>query len=161
MRIFPPQHTEYDKGHGRIECRSIQTSTALNDYLDFPYLKQVMKIERIVTDLNGKLISKEIACGLTSLSDKESDTKKLLALNRGHWEIENKLHYVRDMVFDEDRSRIRKGQGAHVMAIFRNLVVNILRCRGVTNISEMVQKIAWNKKILFSITGHLLYGTAR
>jgi predicted transposase YbfD/YdcC len=158
-RIFPPLHTEYDKGHGRIETRSIRTSTALNDYLNFPYVGQVFKINRITTDLNGKLLNSETAYGLTSLSTKDADPKRLLKLNRDHWHIENKLHYVRDVVFNEDKSRIRKGNGAQVMAILRNMAINILRSVATDNIACKIKSIGWNKWELFKLVGLKLYGS--
>ena len=63
-----------------------------------------------------------MAYGITSLED---TPQNILAFNRGHWEIENRLHWVRDVTFDEDRCQVRKG--AHVMASIRNLVISIIR----------------------------------
>ncbi len=65
--------------------------------------------------MNGKR-SEETAYGITSLRKEEASAERLLELNRGHWEIENRIHYVRDVTFDEDRSQIRKGNGAHIMS---------------------------------------------
>lgn len=83
--------------------RKIQTSTALNNYLEFPYVAQVCQIERITYKLNGELMRSEVAYGVTSLSVEKADAQRLLSLNRGHWCIENRLHWVRDVTFDEDR----------------------------------------------------------
>lgn len=52
----------------------------------------------------------------------------MLALNRGHWHIENRLHWVRDVTFDEDRCQVRKGHGPQVLASFRNFIIGLLRC---------------------------------
>jgi len=71
----------------------------------------------------------EIAYGVTSLIAEEATAEKILELNRGHWEIENRLHWVRDVTFDEDRSQIRKGNGAQMMASLRNLVISLCRLR--------------------------------
>jgi len=60
--------------------------------------------------------SEETAYGITSLRKEEASAERLLELNRGHWEIENRIHYVRDVTFDGDRSQICKGNGAHIMA---------------------------------------------
>ena len=138
--LFPPQHTTNDKGHGRLEQRDIWTSTELNDYLDFPYVKQVFCIKRTTTDLEGNLVAgrktiEEIAFGLTSLSVAEASPQRLLSLVRGEWEIENRLHYVRDMTYDEDRSQVRKGNRPQVMAGIRNLAISLMRLAGADSIS--------------------------
>ena len=117
-RIFPPPYVECDKGHGRIEKRSIQASNALNEYLEplFPYVGQVFRITRITTDLKGNNFQKQVHYGITSLTATQADLKRLLSLSRNHWHIENKIHYVRDFTYDEDRSQVRTGSGPRVMA---------------------------------------------
>lgn len=75
-------------------------------------------------------VSKEKVYGITSLSEEEVNAEELLKLVRGHWSIENRLHYVRDVTYDEDRCRIRKGNGAHVMATLRNTAISLLRIAG-------------------------------
>jgi predicted transposase YbfD/YdcC len=139
--LFPPEHETVDKGHGRIETRHIWTTCGLNDYIEFPHLKQTFRIERIVTDLRGKPKRHEIVYGVTSLSDTEASAAKLLELNRGHWEIENRLHYVRDVTFDEDRSQVRKGSGPQTMASLRNLAISLLRMSGATNIASATRHL--------------------
>ena len=68
----------------------------------------------------------EVVHGISSLSPERADAKRLLELNRGHWGIENGLHYVRDVTMGEDASRIRKGAAPQVMAALRNSVVHLL-----------------------------------
>ena len=68
----------------------------------------------------------EVVHGISSLSPERADAKRLLELNRGHWGIENRLHYVRDVTMGEDASRIRKGVAPQVMAALRNSVVHLL-----------------------------------
>jgi hypothetical protein len=63
-------------------------------------------------------------------------------LARGHWSIENRLHYVRDVTFDEDRSTVRKGNGAQVMASLRNLAISILRMAGARYIAPALRACA-------------------
>ena len=141
-KAFSPLHTETEKGHGRIETRSIKTSTELNEYLEFPYVGQVAIIFRHTTDLKGQPIrdrKDEVVCAITSLSEASADPVTLLSLNRDHWSIENKLHYVRDVSFDEDRSRVRKGRGAHMMATLRNIAISLLRMAGYENIAAAVR----------------------
>ncbi len=145
MKIFfPPEEVDYDKGHGRIEIRKIRSSTGLNDYLEFPYLEQVFRIVRITKTLEGEPKRKEIAYGVTSLSTSDASPKKLLSLSREHWHIENRLHWVRDVTFDEDRSQIRTNSGPRIMASFRNLVISLLRSNGFSNIAKALRYFSWN-----------------
>jgi hypothetical protein len=135
-----------DKGHGRIETREIWTSTALNGYLDFPCVGQVFCIRRKTTDLKGGLVkgrrtTEETVYGVTSLSPEQASPAQLLAYNRGHWEIENRLHYVRDMTWDEDRSQVRKGRRPHAMATLRNLAISLLRLAGAKNIAAATRHL--------------------
>lgn len=82
---------------------------------------------------------------MTSLIPEKADPARLLSLNRFHWGIENKLHYVRDVTFDEDRSRVRKKAGPHVMASIRNLAISVLRMAGADNIAEALRLCSWNR----------------
>jgi len=141
-RRSPPQHVDVTKGHGRIETRAIWTSADLNGYATFPFLAQVFRVERTVTTLPGTPKHHEVAYGITSLSPARADASRLLALNRGHWGIENRLHWVRDVTFDEDRSQVRTGAGPHVMATLRNLAITLLRLAGCTNIAAGLRRCA-------------------
>ena len=139
-RLFPPQHRTVDKGHGRIETREIWTSTELNNYANFPYIGQVFRIRRTTTDLDGNLVkgrtsSVETVYGLTSLPPHRASPPRILAYNRGHWEIENRLHHVRDMTYDEDRSQVRRGRGPNAMASVRNVAISLLRLAGAESIA--------------------------
>lgn len=82
----------------------------------------------------------ELALVITSLSRKDASPRVLAGMLRGHWSIENGLHYVRDMTFDEDRSRIRTGSGPRVMASLRNLAITIHRLNGETNIASATRR---------------------
>ena len=117
----------------------------------FPGAKQICKIERIRQDLNGNLLSEETVYGITSHTNKETGAERLLEIARGHWSIENKVHYVRDVTFNEDSSRIRTGNGAHAMAIMKNFAINILRASGVKNISSAIQDCAYDTKKIFKL----------
>ena len=136
---FPPPHETCDKGHGRLEIRRIWTSTELNDYLDFPYVAQVFVIQRERTNLSTGEFRRETVHGLTSSNSQNADPRRLLSLNRCPWSIENGLHYVRDMSFDEDRCRIRKQAGAQVMASLRNLAISLLRLAAALNIAAALR----------------------
>ncbi len=130
------------KGHGRIETRAIWTSTDLVGYTDFPFLAQVFRIERTVTTLTGLPKHHEIVFGVTSCPPARADAARLLALNRGHWGIENRLHWVRDVTFDEDRSQVRTGAGPQVMASLRHLAITLLRLAGCTSIAAALRHCA-------------------
>jgi hypothetical protein len=119
--------------------RRIGTSTELNDYLDFPYVAQVFVIQRDTTNLLTGEFRTERIYGLTSLSPAKASPARLLVLNRGHWTIENGLHWIRDWAFDEDRCRIRRGAGARVMASLRNLAISLLRLAGAASISAALR----------------------
>lgn len=114
-------------------------------YLEFPYAAQVFCLHRCTTDLKGKPLRSEYAYGVSSLSPEKARPARLLHLNRNHWSIENKVHWVRDVTFDEDRSRVRKHAGPQVMATLRNLAISLLRMAGVTNIAQGLRCCSWNK----------------
>ena len=143
-RIFPPKYRTIEKGHGRIETRITQTSTVLNDYVEFPHVAQVVRIKRIVTDLNGDNMRQETAYWITSLSVERANAKYLSELVRGHWSIENSLHYVRDETFGEDRSQIRTGSSPRVFASLRNLAIALFRLSGVENIAKELRSLSRN-----------------
>lgn len=85
-----------------------------------------------------------MAYAVTSLTAEQTTPTQLATWARGHWHIENRLHWVRDVTFDEDRSQIRSGNGPRVMASLRNLVINILRINGTTNIAQALRHHAWD-----------------
>lgn len=122
-----------------MEVCHIWTSTELNDYLDFPYVGQVLVIQRDTNYLPSGEFRSETTYGLTSLSREKASGAHLLTLNRRHSAIENGLHWVRDWAFDEDRCRIRRGAGARVMASLRNLVISLLRLAGALHFAAALR----------------------
>lgn len=128
-----------NKGHGRIEKRQIQTSTMLNDYLDWPGLKQVYRMERHFTWIRqGKAIktSREVEYGITSLSREKALPKRLLQVRRKHWQIETGLHYRRDVTFREDATRMTKGAAGRILATIHNLVLALIKRAGFHNAAQ-------------------------
>lgn len=103
--------------------------------MDFPHCGQVFEVQRTVRELDGTPLRHEIVQGITSLSADKASPSRLLEIVRGHWSIENSLHHVRDVTFDEDRSQVRKKAGPQVMATLRNLAISLLRLAGETNIA--------------------------
>lgn len=125
-----------------MEDRRIWVARAPAAYLDFPHAEQVFRIERTVNDLRGVLLHHEVVFGITSLACEKASPARLLGLNRGHWTIENRLHWVRDVTFDEDRSQVRRGGAAHAMASLRNLAIGLLRLAGAVNIAAALRHCA-------------------
>ena len=118
--------TQTDKGHGRIEKRTLTTSSLLKDYLDWPHVAQVFKLERQVWDLQMQPLRLEVVYGLTSLSAAQAGPVRLLELTRAYWGIENGLHYRRDVTLREDATRMRNARAAQVWATINNLLVGLL-----------------------------------
>ena len=110
--------------------------------MDFPHAAQVFAIRRETTELVSGKSRSETVYGLSSLKPERANPERLLALTRNHWTIENRLHWVRDVTFDEDRSRVRKGAGAQVMASFRNLAISVLRMAGARYIAPALRRCA-------------------
>ena len=117
--------TKVNKSHGRIDQRTIMASSLLNEYLDWPHIAQVFRIERVIwhPQYGGK--TRELVYGLTSLSPSRAHPARLLTHTREYWGIENGLHYRRDVTFHEDQTRLTVGQAGHNMAILNNLVIGL------------------------------------
>jgi predicted transposase YbfD/YdcC len=116
--------TTIDKGHGRIEKRTLRTTTILTKQQEWAGLKQGFEIVRERTEKGKTTV--EVVHGITSLSPKRADARRLLELTRGHWGIENGLHYRRDVTMGEDASRICAGVAPQVMAALRNSIIHVL-----------------------------------
>jgi predicted transposase YbfD/YdcC len=143
--------TTLDKGHGRRERRTLKATTALNEYLDWPGVAQVGQVESEVVK-DGK-ITQETRYFITSVSRSVADAGQLLKWARGHWSIENRSHYVRDVTMGEDASRIRKRSGPQVMAAMRNATIGFLRTIGVANVAEALRRNASQVGELFAKLG--------
>ena len=85
----------------------------------------------------------ERAYAITSLPVERADAARLLGIWRGHWGIENQAHWVRDVVFGEDRSQVRSETAPHLLAALRNLVLGLLRLIGVKNIAAALRHYGW------------------
>ena len=130
---------------GRIEARTIRVLPAPED-LDFPYAGQAILIERYVTvKKNGRWIMRncEAVLYVTSLDASQAGPADLLAYARGHWMIEH-LHWLRDMVWKEDKSTLRTGNAPQIMSALANLVITLFRLQGVTKITEETRRNAQN-----------------
>ena len=129
-----------DKQHGRREHRHLQTTTRLTGHLNWPSAQQVCRIERTTHRDGKKTVETDYA--ITSVPRDLADASTLLAWWRGHWGIENRLHWVRDMTFGEDASRIRTGGAPQLLAALRNAGISLLRSLGIANIAEALRENA-------------------
>ena len=128
--------TKVNKRHGRIEQRTIMVSSLLNDYLDWPHVAQVFRMERIVWHCQYGGKTRELVYGLTSLLPSRANPEKLLSLIQEYWGIENGLHYRRDVTLREDATRLTLGQAGHNMAILNNLVIGLCFSHGFHNLAH-------------------------
>ncbi len=114
-----------EKGHGRIETRTLSVSRECAAHLGWPGAAQVCRVERI-RETKGKN-SREVAYAVTSLLPQQAGPGALLALWRDHWLIENRLHWRRDVILREDHSQARAGAIPQAMAALRNTMLHITR----------------------------------
>lgn len=130
-----------DKHGGRVESRRLRATDLLNDYLDWPGVAQVCQVEGEVRR-PGQEPSREVAYAITSAPRGQADAATLLSWWRGHWGIENRSHYVRDVTMGEDASRIKAGSAPQVLAAMRNAAIGWLRTRGADNIAAALRRNA-------------------
>lgn len=128
--------TEHDKGHGRLEIRQLTSSAQVTNTLDWPYAAQGFVLHRARTVCASGKLTEQTVYGITSLQPLEASPTNLLHLTRLHWNIENGLHYRRDVTFKEDRCRQKSAQAAECLAIFNNLAIGLLRWLGWDNLAR-------------------------
>ncbi len=139
-------YSKVEKGHGRLEKRTLESSPALreymHEYLGWPAGEQVMRrtCRRVV--LKSGEVSEEIHYGVTSLRWEEADAEELEGLWREHWTIENRVHYVRDVTMGEDANQMRVGNAPQVLAALRNAILNLIRKKGWINVADGIRHYA-------------------
>jgi predicted transposase YbfD/YdcC len=119
-----------EKGHGRLETRTLICGNAHIEDVDWPGVAQVMRRECERIELSSGKLTREVSYGLTSLAPCRADAALLEALWRGHWTIENRVHYVRDVSFGEDGGHAAAGTTARVLASVRNALLFLFRRAG-------------------------------
>lgn len=144
-----PALTTTETGHGRTEHRTVRLAplaTATTDAgyinLGFPHAAHAFRIDRHTTIHHSGQQRTHTALGLTSLTDQRAHPSTVARYVRGHWCIENRLHWVRDVTYGEDHSRVRTGTAAHALASLRNLAISALRLAGHTNIAQSLRHMA-------------------
>ena len=134
-----------------METRAIWTSQILSGYTDWPHMAQVCRIERTVSRRSKS--SRDVSYAVTSLSPNKATARRLLKLSREHWGIENRLHWVRDVTFDEDRSQVRTEAAPQVLSAIRNTVIGLLRIAGNSNIAAALRRNAARPNIPLQLVG--------
>jgi predicted transposase YbfD/YdcC len=137
----PPGHISQGRAHGRIERRTVKVVTVARG-LGFPHAAQAIQIIRRTRRNGSRTWRTETSYAITSLPASKGRPDQLAGWLRGHWKIENQLHWVRDVTFGEDLSAARTGTGPHVMAAIRNLVISILRLAGHASIAAAIRHTA-------------------
>ena len=137
----PVAHTHTGRAHGRVEKRSVKAVT-VDTGIVLPHARQAIQVIRRTRRLDGAKWSTEIAYAVTDLPAEQAQPADLASWIRGHWCVENRLHWVRDVTYDEDRSQIRTGNGPRAMSSLRNLALSMLRLHGATNIAQALRHSA-------------------
>lgn len=139
-----PLHITDETGHGRTEHRSTQLAPLLPGidrwHVEFPHATHAFRVHRHThTHTTGKQHD-EIAFGITNLTGAHTHPASIHTFVRDHWHIENRLHWVRDVTYHEDHSRIRTGNAPRIMASLRNLAISAHRLTGATNIADALRR---------------------
>ncbi len=140
----PQEASSLDKGHGRLEIRRIKVSGAMKEYLggEWAGLEQVFRLDREISSKGHS--RQEVIYGLTSLPPGIASSRQLLELVRGHWQIENRLHWRRDVSLGEDGCQCWRGQVPEVLAVLNNAVLSILDRLKVKNVPQAQRELEAN-----------------
>jgi predicted transposase YbfD/YdcC len=143
-------HT-HNGGHGRLERRTLEASTWLNDYLEWPGVQQVLRRTCYRKELKTGKVSRTVTYGITSPSPARASVKELEQFWRGHWSIENGVHYVRDETMGEDRCQVHSGVAAQALAALRNGILNAVRHRDWKNMAAAMRYFGSSPKRAFEL----------
>lgn len=140
---IPVADRSVEHGHGRTAKRMLKAAEIAGG-IGFPHAVQVLRLTRTVTDRKTGKRHTETVYAVTSLSITDAAPTQIASWLRGHWAIENRLHWVRDVTYAEDHSQIRSGNGPQVMATLRNTAIGLLRLDGHDNIAKALRHNARN-----------------
>lgn len=152
----PVAYESHQRGHGRTEHRYVRVATVppeLAEELNFASAAQVVAVERERGDLGDRMTSMETSYYVTSLTADQAGAEQLATYIRGHWGIENRSHWVRDRVYDEDRSTVRVGGAPQAMATLRNLAISLLRVAGFKSVARGLRWAAWDHTRALALMG--------
>lgn len=146
------------KAHGRLETRTLECSTAGADYLVWPGIAQIVRrtCERTVIKTGKRSV--EVSYGLTNLGPDEARAAELEALWRGHWTIENRKHYVRDVTMGEDHGQAYCGSTPQALASLRNVLIDLMRKEGWTNLADALRHYGASVPRVLALIGALAPG---
>jgi hypothetical protein len=148
-----PTVQQVTKGHGRVETRILSASVDLKGYVDWPGVEQALRLERRILALATGHTSVEIEYGVLSLAPEQIALSTVLSRWRGHWSIEDKLHWSRDVLMGEDASRVRSGAAPQTLAALRNTVISLVKRLGHSSVSAARRHFALNLDESLSIVG--------
>jgi predicted transposase YbfD/YdcC len=145
-----------NQGHGRFERRTLAVCGVQEGELDWPYARQVFKLHRRFVQRNSGKVMEETVFGITSLPPDQADARRLLAINRGYWGIENGLHYRRDVTLKEDHTRVKIGQAPRMMAILNNLVLGLIARNGDRFVPEARRRFSAQPESALRLITHVV-----
>jgi predicted transposase YbfD/YdcC len=139
-----------EKGHGRLEQRTLLCSPDLNGlfFREWGELGQVFRIQRQRT-IKGET-SCEVRYGLTTLSMRSCPPEQLLGYLRAHWKVENHLHWSRDALLAEDRCRVRCIPVMEVLAVLNSAVLSFMRVHQISTIARQLRRFGSHPREAFS-----------
>jgi predicted transposase YbfD/YdcC len=141
-------------GRGRVETRAMVTSADLpRGFTGFAGVRQLFRLERTVEHNRSGKVFQETVFGMTSLPRSTRSAAEVAALVQGHWTIENRSHYVRDVTFGEDASQVRVGSAPQVMAALRNMAVGLIRLSGLVNVAAARRLFAARHCLVLKLLG--------
>jgi predicted transposase YbfD/YdcC len=140
-RDMPVADRTHDKGHGRLESRTVKVTTVAAG-IGFPHACQAVQVTRRTRRRDSARWRTETVYAVTDLDYDQISPADLADAIRAHWGIENRLHWVRDVTFAEDLSQVRTGAGPAVMATLRNLAISVHRLAGAANIAAASRHVS-------------------
>jgi len=143
-----------NKGHGRIEHRTLTAVSLLPGEIDWPYITQVFRLENTFTFLRkGQVVRTEhkVRYGLTSLPRTHANAQRLLLLKRKYWQIETGLHYRRDVTFHEDATRMSHPHATRNLTTVHNTILSLFARLGCRNAASSRRFLAANLGLALSL----------
>ena len=137
-------HQTENRSHGRLERRTLESTTRLNDYLTWPGVAQVLRRTCWRQELPSQRTTQEVHFGITSLDRKTVSLAQVEQFWRWHWTIENGTHYIRDVSMGEDACRVRSGNAPQALAAFRNALISALRLEGWSYLPNAFRHFCYN-----------------
>jgi predicted transposase YbfD/YdcC len=131
----------WDKGHGRLEHRRLISSAELNEWLADRWagVEQVFRLEQTTTLLKVGQERREVVHGITNLALRQAGARDLLTLKRGHWGIENRLHWRRDVTLGEDGCQTTTGAAPAILARLNSALLSLMDRLGVSNVPRQAR----------------------